>query len=118
MDGSPNQPPSLEGRVFELATAPRAREAVDAAFDYRGDVTLELRSGRAVVGYVCNRDWTRGDGVVDVLPRFGGPSERILVCDIARITLTGRDSAAGSSIRLGRESEGRPATRTYTDEAA
>lgn len=119
MAGSLNIPPSLEGRVFELATGPHARQAVDAAFDYRGDATVELHSGRTVVGYVCNRDWARGDGVVDVLPRLGGPSERILVCDIARISLTGRDSAAATPTHpAGESNQGRAAPRTYTDEAA
>jgi len=35
----------LEGWIPELATEEELRQALEKAFDYRGDVTLTLRSG-------------------------------------------------------------------------
>jgi hypothetical protein len=46
----PSDSNSLEGRVFRPATHADLVEAVEQAFDYRGDVSLELASGRTVEG--------------------------------------------------------------------
>ena len=45
---------SLEGRVFRPSSAAELAEAVELAFDYRGDVTLVLTSGEAVVGVITS----------------------------------------------------------------
>ena len=46
----PSESDSLEGRVFRPATHAELVEAVEQAFDYRGDVSLELASGQTVEG--------------------------------------------------------------------
>ena len=46
---------SLEGQVLGPTSASEIAEAVELAFDYRGDVTLSLPSGESVVGYLFNR---------------------------------------------------------------
>lgn len=97
MSNIPFTTTSLEGRSSEVHDRRTARDAVDAAFDYRGDVTVELRTGQKSIGYLFHRDWTRGDGVVDILPHSGGVAERILVCDIVRIYFSGKDSASGKN---------------------
>ena len=45
----------LEGWVPELATDAEIREALEKAFDYRGDITLTLRDGGKVEGYLFDR---------------------------------------------------------------
>ena len=36
---------SLEGRIFQPASPAELAEAIELAFDYRGDVTIGLRTG-------------------------------------------------------------------------
>jgi hypothetical protein len=48
-------PDSLEGRKFTPATEQERAEAIEFAFDYRGDVTLGLTSGESIVGFLFNR---------------------------------------------------------------
>lgn len=88
---------NLQGAAFDLTTASARRHAIDAAFDYRGDVTLFLASGHELVGYLFHRDWTRGEGVIEMFPADGGPAVRLLVHEVERIAFTGRDTAAGKS---------------------
>jgi hypothetical protein len=88
---------SLEGRVFRPASAAEIAEAVELAFDYRGDVTLELRSGEAVVGYLFNRDGAASEPWIDVFPAHDPAPRRIAYRDIAAIAFTGEDTANGKS---------------------
>ena len=46
---------NLEGWVPTLATDSEFHEAIEKAFDYRGDMTLTLKDGRIVVGYLFDR---------------------------------------------------------------
>jgi hypothetical protein len=71
--------------------------AIEAAFDYRGDVTLFLADGTEVKGYVANRLEKPGQSYIDLLPADGSAARRIgyeVVCGIA---FTGKDTAAGKS---------------------
>src|ERR1700740_3866231 len=43
---------NLEGWIPSLATDAEIRAALEKAFDYRGDVTLTLKDGRLINGYV------------------------------------------------------------------
>src|ERR1700744_3436012 len=45
----------LEGLVPELASDDDLRQALEKAFDYRGDVTMTLKSGERVEAYIFNR---------------------------------------------------------------
>ena len=47
---------SPEGRVYDFADPRQAEEALELAFDYRGDVTLTLEGGRTVEGYEMSFD--------------------------------------------------------------
>ena len=46
---------SVEGWIPELATEQELREALEKAFDYRGDVTLTRKDGSKVEGYIFDR---------------------------------------------------------------
>lgn len=90
---------NLEGWIPALATDAEVREALEKAFDYRGDVTLTLRSGEQVEGYLYDRRTGKSlaDSVVRIMPSKGEDRSRrsIAYTDIAALAFTGRDTAAG-----------------------
>ena len=45
----------LEGWVPEIADDDDLRAALEKAFDYRGDVTLTLKSGEKIEAFIFNR---------------------------------------------------------------
>ena len=88
---------SLEGRVFRPATANELAEAVELAFDYRGDVTLQLQSGETIEGYLFNRDSTGVRLSVQIYPKGGQGVRQVLYAEVATIAFTGKDTAFGQS---------------------
>ncbi len=78
------------------------RGALEKAFDYRGDVTITLKSGEQVTGYVFDR---RDEGlpleecVVRLIPKEGKEKRAIRYSDIACLEFTGRDTASGDRFR-------------------
>jgi hypothetical protein len=88
---------SLESRVFKPSSAIETAEAVELAFDYRGDVTLTLRSGQSVTGYIYNRQGTSTDSYLELFPADRPDAQRIPYSDIATIAFTGEDTANGKS---------------------
>lgn len=90
-------PGSLEGRVFKPASPLEISEAVDLAFDYRGDVTLTLTSGESAIGYIFNRHVAAGDSYIEIFPADRPDPQRISYCDILTIAFTGEDTANGKS---------------------
>jgi len=90
---------SLQGWVPPLAAESELRTALEQAFDYRGDVTLTLKSGETVVGYVYDRRPGKSlvDSFVRVLPEASHHKRDIAYADIAALAFSGRDTAAGKS---------------------
>jgi hypothetical protein len=72
-------------------------EAVERAFDYRGDVTVVRRDGGELVGYLFNRDADAVPPFVQLFAAAGGDPVIISYADIRSIRFTGRDTAAGNS---------------------
>lgn len=109
-EGSPLNPDSLEvapgivretvqGWVPQLATEEELRIALEKAFDYRGDVTLTLRNGSKIEGYIFDRITGKNltTSFVRVLPSDSSQRVKIAYADIAALAFTGRDTAAGKS---------------------
>jgi hypothetical protein len=46
---------NLEGWIPQLASEEETRVALEKAFDYRGDVSITLKSGSKVDGYIFDR---------------------------------------------------------------
>jgi len=90
---------AVEGWIPELATEDELRDALEKAFDYRGDVTLTLKNGNKVEGYIFDRVTaaTLSDSFVRVLPKDSNNRLKIGYGEIAALAFTGRDTAAGKS---------------------
>jgi hypothetical protein len=94
---------NLEGWIPELATDAEVREALEKAFDYRGDVTVTRKDGTTVEGYLYDRrsEATLEASLVRIIPtpKAGVPVERVMIpyADIAALQFTGRDTAAGKT---------------------
>ena len=60
----------LEGWVPELASDAEVREALEKAFDYRGDITVTRKDGTKVEGYLFDRrsGTTLADSFVRIIP--------------------------------------------------
>jgi hypothetical protein len=60
-------------------------------------VTLELKSGETLTGYVFNRDHAAADPWIEVFSAADSDSRRIAYRDILSIGFTGVDTANGKS---------------------
>lgn len=89
----------LEGWIPSLASDAEIRQALEKAFDYRGDVTLTLKDGSVVHGYVFDRRTGTNlqDSAVRVMPSDQRTKLTISYVDIAALAFTGRDNAAGKT---------------------
>ena len=109
-EGSPLNPDALEvapgtlresvqGWIPELATEEELRIALEKAFDYRGDVTLTLKNGNKIEGYVFDRiaGPSLQTSFARVLVKDSNERKKFAYADIAALAFTGRDAAAGKS---------------------
>lgn len=91
---------NLQDWMPSLATEEEIRFALEKAFDYRGDLTITLKDGRKIDGYVFDRrsDSPRlQDCVVRILPKNQPGKLSVAYSDIAALAFTGKDTAAGKS---------------------
>jgi hypothetical protein len=94
---------NLEGWIPMLASDAEIREALEKAFDYRGDITVTRRDGTTVVGYLYDRfnGPTLVASVIRLMPvpKPGEPTERVNIsyADVAALQFSGRDTAAGKT---------------------
>ncbi|HUL14785.1 MAG TPA: hypothetical protein VLV88_02220 [Terriglobales bacterium] len=90
---------SVEGWIPDLATEDVLRAALEKAFDYRGDVTLTLKNGTTIEGYIFDRvsGTSLENSFVRVLQKDSAGRLKISYADIAALAFTGRDTAAGKS---------------------
>jgi hypothetical protein len=89
----------LEGWVPELASEAEIREALEKAFDYRGDITITRKDGSKVEGYLFDRrsGSSLADSFVRIIPSTEKTKVNVAYADIAAIAFTGRDTAAGKT---------------------
>jgi len=87
----------LEGSVPALASDEDIKDALEKAFDYRGDVTLTLKSGERIEAYIFNRQ--TGANLADSWVYYFSPSSpekrKVSYAEIARLEFTGKDRAQG-----------------------
>jgi hypothetical protein len=91
---------NLEGWIPATSTEAEVRGALEKAFDYRGDLTITLKDGRKIEGYVFDRKAAGpklSDCIVRLMPKDTPGKISIAYSDIAALAFTGRDTAAGKS---------------------
>lgn len=90
---------NLEGWIPELATEAEVREALEKAFDYRGDITITRKDGSKVEGYLFDRrpGATLESSFVRLIPTGQPTKMNIAYSDVAALAFTGRDTAAGKT---------------------
>ena len=89
----------LQGWVPSLASDEEVREALEKAFDYRGDITITKKDGSTVEGYVFDRRTGPTLAASQVRVLLPGTSQKISIpySEIAGLAFSGRDTAAGKS---------------------
>jgi Zn/Cd-binding protein ZinT len=87
----------LEGWVPELADENDLRQALEKAFDYRGDVTITLKSGERIEAYIFNRHPGKAlaDSYVQYFTPTAAEKRKVSYDQIARLEFSGKDRAAG-----------------------
>jgi len=88
---------NLEGWIPEFASDEEIRAALEKAFDYRGDVTMTLKSGERIEAYIFNRQ--SGARLAESFVQYFTPGannkRKVSYAEIARLEFTGKDRAAG-----------------------
>jgi hypothetical protein len=89
----------LEGWIPEVAGEEELRQALEKAFDYRGDVTITRKDGSKVEGYIFDRRTgkTLAESVVRLYPKDSAQKVAVPYSEIAALAFSGRDTAAGKS---------------------
>ncbi len=91
---------NLQGWIPALASEDEIRAALEKAFDYRGDLTITLKNGEKVEGYIFDRRADSGnlsECAVRVIPTNRAEKISVRYSDIAALAFTGKDTAAGKS---------------------
>jgi len=90
---------NVEGWVPDLASESDLRQALEKAFDYRGDVAITRKDGSKIDGYIFDRvtGSTLESSFVRLLPRDSNQRVKISYAEIAALAFSGRDPAAGKS---------------------
>src|SRR3954453_9893963 len=92
---------TLQGWIPSLASEAEIRQALEKAFDYRGDVTLTLKDDSKIEGYLFDRQ-SRADAApsactVSLFPKDRDEKVTISYAQIARLEFSGKDTAHGKS---------------------
>jgi hypothetical protein len=87
----------LEGWVPTLASEDDLKQALEKAFDYRGDVMLTLKSGERIEAYIFNRQTgaTLAESFVQYFTPNAQEKRKVSYAEIARLEFSGKDRAAG-----------------------
>lgn len=87
----------LEGWIPDLISEQELIQALEKAFNYRGDITLTLKSGERIEAYIFNR--RTGGSLADSWVHYFAPNssekQKISYAQIARLEFSGKDRAAG-----------------------
>ena len=89
----------LQGQVWAPASDEELLDGLEKAFDYRGDVTITLKNGGSVEGYIFDRKTgtTLDTSFVRLFPKNESRKMTVPYSEIKGLAFTGRDTAAGKS---------------------
>lgn len=88
---------NVEGWIPALGNDDDLRNALEKAFDYRGDVTLTLKSGERIEAFIFNRKTgaTLAESHVEYFAPKVAQKRKVSYAEIARLEFSGKDCAAG-----------------------
>src|SRR5688572_16136807 len=90
-------PDNLHNHLVDASEPEALREAIELAFNYRGDVTIVRKStGQSLEGYLFDRRFDRNPQV-RIIPKDSDAQVAIPFDDIASLTFSGKDTASGKS---------------------
>lgn len=92
-----HKPVSIEGTTLPCSTDQARQLALQTAFDYRGDVTLELAQGKKVVGFVYRYDEKPGTVFLYLPQGKESVPETLPAQQVVAVHFTGIDPAFGKS---------------------
>jgi hypothetical protein len=90
-------PKSPTGRTFRPGSPAELWRILDDAFHYRGDVTLHLRSGGQIEGYVFNTEAETGCRTLQMYVQGEAAPRVIPYAEVDAVTFSGEDTASGKS---------------------
>ena len=96
-DAPPGEP-ARPGVSVDLTSNDERRVVLEQVLDYRGDVTLRLKDGSSVMGYVFSIEARAGEPHVRMMnASSAGERLRVPLEQIAGVQFSGRDTADGRS---------------------
>ena len=93
----PEESTPRRGAISDLTSDEARSAAIDAAFEYRGDVTITTTDGRTIEGYVFDRCSDGPQAQLRIIPGDGSGRLTVAYDQIDRLEFTGRDTAEGKS---------------------
>jgi hypothetical protein len=89
---------NLEGWVPVLASDAEVLDALEKAFDYRGDVTITCKDGSVIEGYIFDRKTgaSLAESWVRLFPKDSPEKRSLAYSEVAGLAF-GKDRAAGAS---------------------
>lgn len=91
---------NLHGWSVDSSDPALLHNAIELAFNYRGDITVARKStGDLIEGYLFDRraDKISGETVLRIIPKDSEARITIPASDIASLRFTGKDTASGKS---------------------
>ena len=89
----------LEGSIPSSATEAEVREALEKAFDYRGDISITRKDGSNITGYLFDRRSgpSLSSSYIRIIPSNEKTKVNISYAEVSALAFTGRDTAAGKT---------------------
>jgi len=95
----PTEKPTLQGMIASREDQAALIDALEKAFDYRGDCTIATTEGRTITGYIFDRrkGTTLNDCFVRIMTAESDTPVRIAFGTIERLEFSGKDAAHGKT---------------------
>lgn len=79
-----------------MTLAKETAAQIDAAFDFRGHVTVTFADGGTLEGYLFNRELAplKGEAYIEVIPKDSDERLRFPAASVKSVALTGKDFAS------------------------
>jgi hypothetical protein len=90
---------NLQGWEVHAADPAALREAIELAFNYRGDVTILHTNGTTIEGYIFDRrdDKATGELILRLIPKDTDDRVSVAFSAIASLKFSGKDTASGKT---------------------